>query len=224
MRGGLRNMKVRLRDRDLAIIGFLNKGLVATTEQINHLFFETEMSHRRRLLQLTKAKKIKRYRLDGNHSCVYYVDTLPKDFRKRLFWTKILICLDDYMVELNNQLGNPTAYGLLHFEVEKQILFFKCDLFVILKTPKGNVLLMIQAAPRGSFDGKPFRRLQKHYLNEFRTFIQTLRLEFDGNLVPISLQHIRIVSCFPKDEDPLNHIVLHPNKLKNDLHLIFDSF
>lgn len=206
-------MKIRLRDRDHAIIGFLSTGLVATTEQINHMFFETAMSHRRRLLQLTKAKKVKRYQLDGNHSCVYYLNTLPKDFRKRLFWTEILITLTDYIQDLNNQLGDSEAYNMYSFEVEKKILIFTCDLFVVLRTPKGNVLLMIQAAPRGSFDGKPFRRLSTHYKGEFQALIK-----------PLNLQQIKIVSSFPKDVDSLKHISLRPKKLKEDIHLIFDSF
>lgn len=216
-------MKVQLRCRDLAIIGFLNKGLVATTEQINQLFFGTKMSHRRRLLQLTQAKEVKRYQLDGNHSCVYYVGTLPKDFRKRIFWTKILISLNDYLTELNDQLQNPNAYGLIYFEVEKTVLFFKCDLFIILKTPKGNVLLMLQASPRGSFDGKPFKRLYKHYLKEFSDFVKAIYPDNNGKGTPIPIHHIRIASCYPKDTDLLNHIVLHPKTLDQDFHLIFDS-
>ena len=218
-------MKTRLKERDQRIVIFLSTGLVATTQQINHMFFKTEMSYRRRLLQLTKNHTIKRYR-PGNDSCVYYVDSLPKDWRKRVFWTDILIYLTDYMEQLNDKLGIPNAYQMVDFKIEKKISILVCDLWVVLKTPKGGVLLIIQAAKRGVFNAKPFERLYNHYLTEFKETLRKLEYSVieDFQYQTLKIRHCRVVSCFPKDTEIFPHISLSPKTLKDDLHLIFDSF
>lgn len=218
-------MKTRLKERDHRIVIFLSTGLVATTQQINHMFFKTEMSYRRRLLQLTKNHTIKRYR-PGNDSCVYYVDSLPKDWRKRVFWTDILIYLTDYMEELNDKLGTPNAYQMVDFKIEKSISVIVCDLWVVLKTPKGGILLMIQASKRGAFNAKPFERLRTHYLNEFKETLRSLEYPIIENFQyeKLKLYCFRVISCFPKDTEIFPHISLSPKTLKEDIHLIFDSF
>ena len=182
-------MRVNSTKRDKDIVNFLNHGFVVTTEQMNTLFFNTQMSYRRRLPKLAKVKRVNRYRLDGNHSYIYYTGDRPKDYRKRIFLTRIFVKLLDI-----------ETHWIEKYIVNQKILFFHCDLYLILKSKKTHekTLILLDGGLRGQFDEVPYKRLLDHHFEEFR---QTI-------LIPEGINDFIIVGCFPK-KTPTNFNYLH---------------
>ena len=137
--------------RDREILDFLSKGMYATAEQLNLIFFNSPVSCRRRLVRMYEMGWIQRVRADESLPYVYFKkdkETSRLSYEeqqelkhsdetkqnKRLFLTQCLIQLAPLgghfvKVEMNKTLTTSVVDLLVVYECYNQTFLFLLDVF-----------------------------------------------------------------------------------------------
>ena len=141
-------MRVRLQDRDLKIIDFLNNNKCADTETLSHIFFNSSLrACQHRLKKLNDIGEIKAFRENILTQNIYYTKRKPTSYKHALKVTQFIGKLYKHDIEILKskvpyKLGNIIADALFVVRIngDVKILFLEVELQKYFNLDKYNEL------------------------------------------------------------------------------------
>lgn len=141
-------MRVRLQDRDLKIIDFLNNNKCADTETLSHIFFNSSLrACQHRLKKLADIGEIKAFRENILTQNIYYTKRKPTSYKHALKVTQFIAELYKNDIEILKskvpyKIGNIIADGLFVVRIngDVKILFLEVELQKYFNLDKYNEL------------------------------------------------------------------------------------
>ena len=141
-------MRVRLQDRDLKLIEFLNNNKCATTETLSHIFFNGSLrACQHRLKKLADIGEIKAFRENILTQNIYYTKRKPTSYKHALKVTQFIGELYKHDIEILKskvpyKLGNIIADALFVVRIngDVKILFLEVELQKYFNLDKYNEL------------------------------------------------------------------------------------
>lgn len=129
-------MRVKLQDRDIQIIEFLNNNKCADTESLSHIFFNSSLrACQHRLKKLVVNGDIKAFRENILSSNIYYTKRKPTSYKHAIKVTQFIAELKKLNIEIIKyrvpyKLGNLIADGLfiIRLNGDIKILFLEVEL------------------------------------------------------------------------------------------------
>lgn len=129
-------MRVKLQDRDIKIIEFLNNNKCADTESLSHIFFNSSLrACQHRLKKLQDNGDIKAFRENILSSNIYYTKRKPTSYKHAIKVTQFIAELQKLNIEIIKyrvpyKLANIIADGLFVIKIngDIKIMFLEVEL------------------------------------------------------------------------------------------------
>ena len=158
---------MKIQQRDLEIIEFLKKVVVADTETIHHIFFKncTKRTCQIRLQKLVDGKHIKSFRENILEQNIYFISRKPTSYKHKIVFSKLL-----GVMALND-------IEIIKYKTPLKLHNIIADGFVVYRQDNQVKMLFVEVERTKFFDLKKYEDL--YYSRSWKTTFN----EFPGILV-----------------------------------------